>query len=189
MTIFSLPTEGDSDTGIPDGPWVIVPCDGVDWLVWPDYLGPMTIGEGLELAKDYGCELPTPRLVDAIHAHADLHLEPKPRRHNGTWEQMASKAVLLDQQRIITEQIAGREYRLLSGCGKDIVQFVDEHGRHRIGIYGWHVDVQTPMWKGIQLHDTETPGSKSRVIQPASSIHDLAHGDYSQLLRLTRRAA
>lgn len=134
------------------------------YLVAPSYLAPMAIGSAKRIADECGCELPTPELVDAIFAAADLKLEPLPRQFKDwTMTEMSSVAVINDQCRRIEEQIAGRPFRLLVGTHKDIVRVGD-----RVGLYGWH-----------------RPSGK--VVQSFYAGHADSWIDYSQGLRLCRK--
>jgi hypothetical protein len=144
--------------------WVRVELDGVTWLVAPVYIAPVGIGEAESIAKANGCELPSPRLVDAIWHAADLRVEPLPRKHDGTTRTMASAEVYADQATRIWRQIEGREFRLLAGTHKDVVA---EGGK--LGLYGWH-------------------RLDGRVIQSFFGGHARAWKDYSQGLRLVKRA-
>lgn len=166
--------------------WARVELDGVVWEVFPTYIGCVGIGEAYEMAKSVGLELPTPALVDATWRQADLVLPPITRRHNGTHEQMASPEVYRDHknnvQRIFDAHPNAETFTLAAGAYKDVVMIDGKPG-----IYGWHVDTDAAKWKGIRLYDPETPG-RGRIIQEATTIHSLIHGDYSQALRCCRRA-
>ena len=136
-----------------------------DWLVAPDYIAPVGIGEALEIATAQGCELPTPALVDAIWAAADLRVEPHTRNFAAwTMAEMNSDEATADQARRLVEAIGGREYRLLAGSHKDVVM-VDG----KLGLYGWH-------------------RGDGKVIQGLYQGHGPAWKDYSQGLRLVRAA-
>jgi len=143
---------------------VPVECNGVTWLVTPIYYAPVSIGQAVSLAADLGYELPSPELVDAIWQAADLKLDPLPRKHNGTIAEMANEAVYLDQGKRIEAQIAGRRFRLLAGAFKDVVRH-----KGKVGLYGWHRSNGVP-------------------IQPFYGGHAPAWIDYSQGLRLVKRA-
>jgi hypothetical protein len=144
-----------------DEDWVLV--DG--WLVAPDYIAPVGIGEALAIAEDHGCMLPTPALVDAIWAAADLRLEPHPRTFEfWTMNEMSAPAIILDQAARVVREIAGRAYRLLAGTHKDVV-LVDG----KLGLYGWHRNTGQP-------------------IQSLYMGHGPAWKDYSQGCRLVRPA-
>jgi hypothetical protein len=135
-----------------------------DWLVSPIYVAPVGIGEAVELAEKNGCVLPSPELVDAIWQLADLKVEPLPRKTDGTPATMSTAAVYQDQAARIAEQYAGRDFRLIAGTHKDVVM---KGGR--VGLYGWH-----------RLDGT--------VIQPFFGGHSASWKDYSQGLRLVKRA-
>lgn len=147
-----------------EGDWVGVTCQGQRWLVAPTYLAPVGIAEALMLARANDAELPSPALVDAIWEAADLKLSPMPRKHDGTPKTMASAAVYEDQASRISEQVAGRKFNLLAGTHKDVV--IQDR---KVGLYGWH----------------RPDGS---VIQAFFGGHAPAWKDYSQGLRLCRRA-
>ncbi len=138
-----------------------------DWLVAPDYIAPVGIGEALALATAQGCVLPTKELVDEIWAAADLRLEPHTRDEFKHWTmaEMGAPAVIADQAQRIVDAIGGREYRLLAGTHKDVVMVGG-----RLGLYGWH-------------------RSDGTAIQGLYMGHGPAWKDYSQGLRLVRSAA
>jgi hypothetical protein len=140
-------------------------ADGTQWDVSDMYLAPVSIGEAERIAKEEGCELPTPALVDAIWRTADLKVAPLPRSHNGTIAQMASPPVYADQAARVLKQIEGQPFALLAGTHKDVVR-CPRTGR--LGLYGWH-------------------RLDGRVIQPLFTGHAMAWIDYSQGLRLCRR--
>lgn len=144
---------------------VPVKLRGETWLVSPVYWAPVGIGEAVSLAEGMGYELPSPALVDAIWEQADLKVEPLPRKHDGSIAQMATEAVYLDQGQRIERQIGATPFRLLAGVFKDVVRREDG----KIGLYGWH-------------------RKTGAVIQPFYSGHSLAWRDYSQGLRLVKRA-
>lgn len=147
-----------------EGEWVEVTCKGQRWLVAPTYMAPVGIAEAIMLARANDAELPSPELVDAIWEAADLKLSPLLRKHDGTPKTMASPEVYADQTARIAAQVAGRPFRLLAGTHKDVVV---KDGK--IGLYGWH----------------RPDGS---VIQPFYSGHAPAWKDFSQALRLVRKA-
>lgn len=149
--------------------WVrIVDTGGVAWEVSPLYIGGLSIGEAIKLAADHGCVLPTPDLVDCIWRAADLKVGPLPRTfRQWTYAEMAGPETLKDQAERIRKQIEGKNFRLLAGTHKDVV--ADPKRPGRVGLYGWHRLNGTP-------------------IQPEFYGHALAWKDYSQGLRLVRRA-
>jgi hypothetical protein len=160
VPIAAPPTSGDG--------WLPVKSDGIWWLVASTYLAPVGIGEAVALARAKECELPSPRLVDAIWEHADLKLDATTLRRSDftqwTQEEMEAPAVIADQARRIEEAIRGRAFRLLAGSHKDVVRAPDG----RIGIYGW----QRP---------------NGRPLQPFYAEHAATWRDYSQGLRLVKR--
>jgi hypothetical protein len=150
------------------------------WEVAPDYIGPIGIGEAADLAKSMGFELPSPALVDAIWRQADLKLLPMPRQN------IVSQAVFDDQKRKIQEQVGGRDFTLLGGTFKDIVQV---GGKPQL--YGWHVEdsreAEFTAKTGVPLHKPFSQGP-GRIIQgPSGGVHSVGFKDYSQGLRLVRR--
>ncbi len=167
--------------------FVDVELDGMVWEVASAYFPHVTIGEAAELAEANGCELPSPRLADAIWLAADLRLEPLPRKHDGTLRTMSSPAVYEDQERLIAEQVGGLEYTLAAGCYKDVVRL----SNGVLGLYGWHVDeVNAADWnkrRGIPLLRPATANLGALVIQPVFTGHSKAWGDYSQGARLCRK--
>ncbi len=174
---------------------VPVVFNGEVWLVAPDYIGPIGINEAFNLAKNNGFELPSPGLVDAIWRQADVKLVPQPRNINVP----QNAALFADQRARIAAQLAGRDFTLLAGSYKDVVQ-VKGHP----DIYGWHVEdgVEIPfLGKGdasvpkgaFKYSKPVTPGGPARIIQPFSGgAHDQAgpigYADYSQGARLVKRA-
>jgi hypothetical protein len=155
----------------------VTDASGQEWLVAPDYIGPIGIGEAATLAKSLGMQLPTAALVDAIWRASDLKLLPMPRNN------IVSEAVFSDQKQKIAEQIAGRKFKLLGGAYKDIVVGSDGFPQ----LYGWHVEDGKTV-AGIPLLKPATPGS-GKVIQPLSGhAHGLFYKDYSQGVRLVKRA-
>ena len=173
----------------------MVPVDfnGETWLVSPSYIGPAGIGAAASLAQSLGLSLPSPGLVDAIWRAADLKLTPPIRNSDGTPKTMSSPAVYEAQRARIEALIAGRPFRLLAGTHKDIVmgdaQSASSAGGEglkvgKVGLYGWHSEVPVP---GIKLHAPVT-GGPGRVIQQPFGGHGLDWEDYSQGLRLVRRA-
>jgi hypothetical protein len=168
LTGSATPAEGTPVAS--DPAWSIVEVGGVRWEVAPSYIFPVGIGQAETIARERGCELPSKALVDAIWKAADLKVEPITRSvDNGllaNWgTAMMSKEVFDDQARLIDQLIGGRPYRLLAGTHKDVIRIDDG----RLALYGWH----------------HTDG---RVIQPIYTGHARGWIDYSQGLRLCRRA-
>lgn len=149
----------------PEG-WVSVFSDGVEWYVAPIYIHPMGIGAAEDYARAYGCELPSPALVDAIWRDADLRIDATKmvRQHDNTLKTMASREMFDSQAALVERAFAGRDFRLAAGYCKDVVAH-----NGKVGLYGWH----------------RLDGS---VIQPFYAGHARGWIDYSQGLRLVRRA-
>jgi len=146
------------------------------YLVAPHYIAPVGIGEGEQIAKANGFELPTPELVDAIWQAADLKLEPLPRGPSDkppsdyTARTMNSPETNVAQLARISRQVeeTNPDYHLLAGTHKDIVLGKTPTGETKLGIYGWH----------------RPNGSK---IQGFMWGHAPEWKDYSQGLRLVRK--
>ena len=166
--------------------WQRVECAGVLWDVAPDYVFPVGIGEAELHADAAGCELPSPALVDAIWASADLQLPPLPRGNDGKPGTMSTAEAYADQARRIEAQLgadAGK-YSLLAGTHKDVVRL----SSGGLGLYGWHVAGLASHYRGIEVHPPVTPHLAARVIQQPFGGHGAYWKDYSQGLRLVRRA-
>lgn len=150
--------------------------EGVTWLVCPVYVGPIGIGQARDVAAQLGCELPTPSLVDAIWRAADLKIDASKMvvsNHDGTPRTMNSPEVHAKQAEKIAREVGerslGKDYFLLAGAFKDVVQRKNpSNGKVEIGLYGWHCANGTP-------------------IQGFYGGHAMAWADYSQGLRLVRR--
>lgn len=173
---------------------VPVEYQGEMWLVSPQYIGPVGIGEAFDLAKSLGLSLPSPGLVDAIWRAADLHVMPPTRASDGTPKTMSSPAVYADQKNRIDALVGGRPFTLLAGTHKDVVlgdamSFASSGGNGlkpgKPGLYGWHSEAAS--LPGIALHAPVTPGP-GQVIQQPFGGHGLDWKDYSQGLRLVRKA-
>lgn len=165
-THLATPTEPAPNA---NGDWPVVACKGLRWVVAPSYIGPIGIGQAEDMARELGWELPSPELVDAIWAAADVRIEPITRSvDNGLltdWgASMSSLATFSDQAERIEKAIAGRPFTLLAGTHKDVVIVGGKPA-----LYGWHRLSGVP-------------------IQPVYGGHAREHIDYSQGLRLVRRA-
>lgn len=147
-------------------------------VIWvaPDYLAvgsttdflriPLTYSSAAKIATEFGCLLPTRRIVDAVYAQAQVHLKPSPMTPG---PRMRSSDYYQRHQNTIEKQIltagATRD-KLVAGHKKDVVltnRLLMKPGR--IAIYGW-----------------QRPGG--RPIQPLSTVHDAEYADYSHGLRL-----
>ena len=149
--------------------------------VLPDYLAvgsdsdfvfvPMGLKAALDVARYFGFELPTPKLVDAIYAEAQVKLQPQPLPAG---EQMRSTAYFLYHNELINEQrdaVAAPLGALTAGEKKDLV-LTSRLWRFpgRVAIYGWHRAANQP-------------------IQPLSTVHGARYADYSHGVRLVSATA
>ena len=142
--------------------------------VMPDYLSigcnedflriPLTMPSATEVANEFGFSLPTPKIVEAIHAQSDFQFEPIPMRPG---PMMRSSDYYLRHQRMTEKQRAGRPLdELVSGHKKDVVLTTRlRHHLDRIAIYGWQRRGGDP-------------------IQPLSKWHGQHYADYSHGIRL-----
>ena len=141
-------------------------------LVMPDYLAigsdddfvrmPMSPQTAQQIADLFGCTLPTRKMVDAIDAQAEVHLEPRPL----TADREAVKT-FAEHNAIIESQRAGKPLGLLvTGIKKDVVLSPRIFERpERLAIYGWR-----------QLD--------GRPIQDLTIVHWNKYVDYSHGVRL-----
>jgi hypothetical protein len=150
--------------------FVDVAYAGSTWQVCPVYVAPIGIGAARDLAASLGCELPTPGLVDAIWRAADLKIDATKMvvsNHDGTPATMDSPAtherVAKRLEEIVGDRGLGRDFHLLAGAYKDVVQ---KDGK--IGLYGWH-------------------RAGGQPIQSFFAGHAPSWRDYSQALRLVRK--
>ncbi|MEJ2029187.1 MAG: hypothetical protein P8X66_04810 [Maritimibacter sp.] len=145
--------------------------------VTPDYLAlgsdrdfvrtPLGLPAAAQIAGLFDMTLPTPRMVDAIYAQADVHLSPKPMQAG---PQMTSTNYLLQHNATIQAQLNGRG-GLIAGQKKDVVM-ASRMASHpgRVAIYGWHRSGGSP-------------------IQPVSTVHQASYADYSHGIRLVSKTA
>ncbi|MEM6608043.1 MAG: hypothetical protein AAF689_05635 [Pseudomonadota bacterium] len=149
--------------------------------VTPDYLAigsdadhvrvPLGLPAALQMADQFDMMLPTPRMVDAIYAQADLRLRPQPMTPGA---QMTSTRYFLRHDALVDDQMAragGRLGILVAGQKKDVVianRLSSNPGR--VAIYGWHQASGSP-------------------IQPLSTVHGAQYADYSHGIRLISRTA
>jgi hypothetical protein len=153
--------------------------DGVErtvtYEVMPDYLAigadedfvrmPMDPHTAQAFCDAFGFVLPTRRMVNDIHAAADVHVEPRPLT-----EDRESPRTFLQHHRIIERQLDSRERgAFVSGIKKDVVVTGRLRERtDRVAIYGWH-----------------HPGGQP--IQPLYTGHVDWYVDYSHGIRPVRR--
>ena len=149
--------------------------------VTPDYLAlgsdrdfvrvPLGLPAALQVADAFDMMLPTPRMVDAIYAQADLRLNPRPMEPGAA---MTTTGYFLRHDGLVDEQIVragGRLGLLVAGQKKDVVlanRLSANPGR--VAIYGWHRASGSP-------------------IQPLSTVHGAQYADYSHGVRLVSRTA
>ena len=117
-----------------------------------------------EVARAFGCILPTRKMVDAIYAQATYHLNPQLMKPG---PYMRTMACFMEHQRKIETQRVGRPLgELVSGHKKDVVMTNRLLVKpNRIAIYGWHL-------------------LNSEPIQPLSTVHGARYVDYSHGIRL-----
>ncbi len=152
------------------------------FFVAPDYLAvgsdedffraPMTPATAQRIAGQLGCILPTPKMVDAIYAAAEVKLAPLPIAPSAAMTTVAVFALhneMVRTQRV--ESLAARPLgALVAGHQKDVVicpQLAGAPGK--VAIYGWH----------------RTNGT---AIQPLYLGHSAGWVDYSQCVRLARQS-
>jgi hypothetical protein len=145
-------------------------------FVMPDYLAigadddflriPMNLETATTIAAQFGFILPTRRVVDAITAQAEHHLQPQPLPPG---PQMTSTEYYRRHNELIEAQartLGVTRGTLVAGHKKDVVisnRLARTPGR--IAIYGWH-----------------RPGGAP--IQPLSTVHGACYEDYSHGIRL-----
>jgi len=175
--------------------WPIVEVNGERFHVAPSYIGPVGIGQARDIAESRGMQLPTPALVDAIWRAADLKVAPIPEAHDGTPKTMASPEAYIKHKRKVLAGIDGRQFQLLGGTHKDVVQSdTDFPGlkRGKIGLYGWHAAAEMIDIKlntkigGAATHEAVTKGPGAVIQQPFGG-HGLNWIDYSQGVRLVKK--
>ncbi len=144
--------------------------------VMPDYLAlgsdgdyllvPMRLQTALAVATRYGFTLPTPAIVDAIYAQAEIHLAPQPLPASPA---MRSTRYYLNHNALVRSQrneLEAAPGMLISGDKKDLVLTNRLWSNlERVAIYGWHMIGGHP-------------------IQPLSTVHGWHYVDYSHGARL-----
>jgi hypothetical protein len=141
--------------------------------VMPDYLGiggrdwvrmPMRPQTAQQIADQFGCILPTRKMVDAIDAQGEIHLAPRPMT-----EAREAVATFLEHHNLIESQRGSRPAGPLTiGIKKDIVLTPRIFEKpQRLAIYGWR-----------QLD--------GKPIQPLTIVHWDKYVDYSHGARLVR---
>lgn len=149
--------------------------------VMPDYLAlgsdndfvrvPLGLPAASRIAERFDMVLPTTRMVDAIHAQANVRLRPSPMTPGA---QMASTDYFLRHNATLEGQrrsAGGALGMLVSGHKKDLVLSNRlERNPGRVAIYGWH-------------------RANGQPIQPLSTVHGASYADYSHGIRLVSRTA
>jgi hypothetical protein len=142
------------------------------YMVMPDYVSvgtdqdsfraPMTPMTAQKLADDFGCILPTRKMVDDIYEQAVIKVGPKPLT-----KMREAVSSFYQSHNIIEEQKRGHPAEALTaGIKKDVVITNLLIAKpDRVAIYGWH-------WL------------TGKAIQPLSTVHSRTYVDYSHGIRL-----
>ncbi len=149
--------------------------DTIRAVVWvtPDYLAigsnedflrmPLTRPSAVNVAQEFGCVIPTRKIVDAVAKQADFRFKPQPLPPN---KMMRSSEYYVRHNQMIEEQHKGRPLgELVAGHKKDVVLTNKLLGPERIAIYGWH-------------------RKNGKPIQGLSTVHGARYADYSHGVRL-----
>lgn len=126
---------------------------------------PLTPMAAQQIANQTSTALPTRKVVDLIHAHARVKLDPVP-----LFAHRDSTLIMRHHDLIIEGQRKGKS-GLISGIKKDVVlsSMDARKGRsHRVAIYGWH-------------------RSDGKPIQPLYAGHVNWYADYSHGIRFVDR--
>jgi hypothetical protein len=118
------------------------------------------------IADQFGCSLPTRKVVDEVYKAATVKLDPQPLT-----EDRETVGTFLKHHEAIEGQREGKKLgELLAGVKKDVV-VSNRLGEkpNRVAIYGWHKGDGTP-------------------IQPLTIVHVNTYVDYSHGVRLVKRA-
>ncbi len=161
------------ESTIPSGP-----MRGKTMRFWtlPDYLAigsdqdyirvPLNMYSIEKISEKLDLSLPTPKMVDDIYSHANVHFTPHPIVCK---RDITSTANIVKHNEILKEEMDTVHYvpgLLIAGHKKDVVQsrrILKKPGS--IAIYGWH-------------------RSQSDLIQPLSTVHGAEYADYSHGIRL-----
>ncbi|HEY3447762.1 MAG TPA: peptidoglycan-binding domain-containing protein [Myxococcales bacterium] len=142
--------------------------------VMPDYLAigsdddfvriPMNPLTAQRVADQYGCSLPTTKIVDDVWKQADVKLKPSPMTAG---PQMMSNDYFLRHQQTVERQLAGQEPGALTAGHKKDVVISNRLAAHpdRVAIYGWQQ-------------------ANGKNIQPLSTAHENTYADYSHGIRM-----
>jgi hypothetical protein len=145
-------------------------------FVMPDYLAigsdqdflpiPMDFYSAVEIASQYGCILPTKKIVDAVFEQSAYQFAPWPMAPGPDMRSTAyylRHALTIRRQR---QELGCPSDAIVSGHKKDVVltnRLARNHGK--IAIYGWQ----------------RSPGDP---IQSLSTVHGATYADYSHGIRL-----
>lgn len=136
-----------------------------------DYLRISLNGKSAKKLLDtINCMMPTKKMCDDIFRLADLKLNPLPM---GASSAMSNTQTLINHNVGISKQIAGRDFKLITGHKKDTV--IAKHlleDRSRCAIYGWFY-----------------PSSGKPIQDLQSKAHSWDYQDYSQSVRMILRSA
>lgn len=143
----------------------IVVCAAPDYLAIgsdSDFvLMPVRLQTALAAAQNFGLALPTPRIVDAIYAQAQVHLAPAPLPAG---DSMRSTGYFVHHDAMIAEQRAAAGAipgEMVAGDKKDLIITARLWNEpDRVAIYGWQKPEGVP-------------------IQPVSLVHGWRYVDYS----------
>jgi len=128
-------------------PGVTVGPESVTVFVTPDYLAvgtdedfltvPLDLVDAAQLAERLGFALPTPLVVDAIYAAAEVRVEPIPMPPGPS---MRSMDYVLEHRALVAEGRVGQRLgALVAGTKKDLVLTgALRTNPDREAIYGWH---------------------------------------------------
>jgi len=122
-----------------------------------------TIRAAVNIAQEFGCVIPTRKIVDAVANQADFRFRPQPLPPG---KRMRSSEYYVRHNQMIEEQHKGRPLgELVAGHKKDVVLTNRLLGPERIAIYGWH-------------------RKDGKPIQSLSTVHGARYADYSHGVRL-----
>jgi len=128
----------------------------------------------LEIAERLQATLLTPFLSDWIYRTAGRHVDPQPRPITSSVGAMIAHSADVDLEAAGALDIADP--------GKDWV------GTSKgIATYGWHASQSWSAGAGVPVHPAAALGGLYVVQQPYTG-HKLRHSDYSQTVRLVKRA-
>ena len=127
------------------------------------FLAPLTPGAAQRITDATGCQLPTRRLVDAIHATAPLKLNPQPIPPSA---EMIAVPVFARHNELVWEQrkaaLAAHPLgTLVAGDKKDIV-LTPQHAAKpgKVAIYGWHRTNGVADRKSTRLNSSDVSESR-----------------------------